>query len=130
MVGKSTHLLLPCSTVPDASAFDGPRGRCVVCDELLGTDPRYIVDLPDGEHVRCRDWTKHPFPYAGVLRDLRRRYRQIKREAPPEVRARVDELGRWLAERERMWPEGAVETMLESIETVDGVLAAGVPVRR
>ena len=95
-----------------------------MCGELLGVEPHLIVDLPDGEHVKCRDWTKHAFPYARVLRDLRRRYKAIREAVSPEVLVRVVGLGRWLAERQRMWPEGAAETVLESGQRFDAVLPA------
>lgn len=84
-----------------------PRaGRCLVCGRELGAEPHFALP-PDGEHVRCRDWTRHPWPYDDFLVRLRRRYWALRYAI-----GEVGTLGRWLVERRRVWPAGAAETVL------------------
>lgn len=81
-------------------------GHCVRCGERLGAEPHWITDVPDGEHVRCRDYRERPFPYDALLRKVRHRYRTHRR-----LLRSIERLGRWLAERKRRWPEDAVSTV-------------------
>ena len=122
--------------MPDADRWaQPPKGHCITCGEELGADPHFIVDGgPNGEHTRCRDWSERPFFFETVLANLRRRYRQIERRADVDLLRDVVELGRWLAERERLWPEGAVETIRQGGARIDSVLSrlrdAGISIRR
>lgn len=83
-------------------------GRCLVCERDLGADPHLITVIPDGEHLACRDWRRHPWPHSRLLGQLRRRYRALRRAL-----ADVEALGRWLEQRRRAWPEGAADTAIE-----------------
>ncbi len=69
-----------------------------------------VTQIPNGEHVACRDWTKHPFPehLDGTLRRLRTIRRNLK--AALDL---VDATARWLAAGKRTWPKGAAETFGE-----------------
>jgi hypothetical protein len=85
-----------------------PAGRCTVCGRPLGADPHTITASPDGEHLTCRDWTREPWPYDRLLRQLRTRYQALKRAT-----FAIETLGRWLADRKARWPDGAADTVLE-----------------
>lgn len=94
-----------------------PReGRCITCGRELGVEAHFITTAPDGEHVRCRDWSRVPWPYDALTRRLRQRYRDLRRAL-----AEVEALGRWLAERRRLWPEGAAETVMDVTARVERV---------
>lgn len=83
-------------------------GRCTICHHPLGVEPHTITAHPDGEHLRCRDWSKHPWPYDPLLRQLRTRYRALRRAL-----AVVEAMGRWLSQRRQRWPRDAADTVLE-----------------
>lgn len=83
-------------------------GRCLVCERELGAEPHMITSIPHGEHLTCRDWTRHPWPHARLVRQLRRRYRAMQRAL-----IKVEAFGRWLEQRRRLWPKGAAETVIE-----------------
>lgn len=82
-------------------------GRCITCGREFGAEPHYITRMPDGEHLRCRDWSRELWPLAELEERLRRRWRALR-----SALAAVESLGRYLRERRRMWPAGAAETML------------------
>lgn len=86
------------------------QGRCEVCGEPLGATPFIVTQMPNGEHLTCRDWTSHPFPkhFDATLRRLRRIRRNLK--AALDL---VDESGRWLAAAKKRWPVGAAATFAE-----------------
>jgi hypothetical protein len=85
-----------------------PAGRCTICNHPLGVDPHTITDHPDGEHLSCRDWSKQPWPYERLIRQLRARYVALRRATQL-----VETMGRWLADRRKRWPDAAPETVLE-----------------
>ena len=87
-----------------------PAGRCVTCGEPLGADPHMIMTAPDGEHLGCRDWSRHewPRPFAQLERRLRARATALRRALRD-----VEGLGRYLNERRAIWPVGAAETVVE-----------------
>ena len=95
----------------------GP-GLCTVCKERLGSEPHFITRMPNGEHVRCRDWSGHPFPYDQVLRRMRQRYR-----ATHKALEEIEIFGRWLADRKRRWPDGALLTVTEADERIARIKA-------
>jgi hypothetical protein len=99
--------------------MSSPAGRCTICRHPLGVEPHTITLHPDGEHLRCRDWSKQPWPYDRLLQQLRTRYRALRRAL-----LLVETLGRWLAQRRQRWPEGAAETVLEVQRRVDGLRRA------
>jgi hypothetical protein len=96
-----------------------PSGRCLLCEKALGSEPHTITVYPDGEHLRCRDWSAHPWPYDSLLRQLRTRYRALR-----QAQEIIEALGRWLAERRRRWPEGAADTVLEVQRRIDALRKA------
>jgi hypothetical protein len=81
-------------------------GRCLVCDEEVGSEPWWVVPdrLPDGEHSRCRDYTKHPFPFAEKLNALRRAWSRLA-DDDAVAKAALTNLGRELAALETAWPK-------------------------
>lgn len=79
-------------------------GACAVCGETLAGSDWWVTDYPAGEHVRCRDWSRAPFPYGRQLALMRQLYR---RHQDPGVRAALRREGAWLARAEGRWPEGA-----------------------
>ena len=86
-----------------ATRAKGPK-TCAVCGQPLGAEPWWMVEPPDrGEHERCRDWTRHAFPFARELNSLRgiaRRITALQRE--------VFRVGRPLAAVERRWPDSGL----------------------
>ncbi len=94
-------------------------GRCTICHHALGVEPHAITAHPDGEHLRCRDWSKQPWPYEELLRRLRARYRALRRATLV-----VEAFGRWLAQRRGRWPSDAAETVLEVQRRVDAMRKA------
>lgn len=96
-----------------------PAGRCTICRHPLGVEPHTITAHPDGEHLRCRDWSKQPWPYDTLLHQLRSRYRALRR-----AMAVTEAMGRWLAQRRTRWPNDAADTVLEVQRRVDGVRKA------
>jgi hypothetical protein len=99
--------------------MSSPAGRCTVCRHPLGVEPHTITLHPDGEHLRCRDWSKEPWPYGRLVRQLRSRYRALR-----GALAAVEALGRWLSQRERRWPDDAADTVLEVQRRVDALRKA------
>lgn len=87
-----------------------PSGMCVTCGRDLGVEPHFITIPPDGEHVACRDWTRHPWP--SRLEQLGRRLTK-RAEALQHALELATQLGRYLVERREVWPDGAAETVLE-----------------
>lgn len=83
-----------------------PTGRCLAC--ALGVSPHLIVRHPDGEHLGCRDWRRVPWPYEKLERRLRARFIALRRAS-----SSIEELGRWLGDRRRRWPDRAADTVLE-----------------
>lgn len=94
-------------------------GRCTICRHALGVEPHTITAHPDGEHLRCRDWSKQPWPYEELLRRLRARYRALRRATLV-----VEAFGRWLGQRRGRWPSDAAETVLEVQRRVDAMRKA------
>lgn len=87
-----------------------PSGMCVTCGRGLGVEPHFITTPPDGEHVGCRDWPRHPWPAS--LEQLGRRLTWRARALRQALKLTA-ELGRYLVKRRELWPEGAAETVLE-----------------
>lgn len=89
--------------------MDPPHGgRCITCGRELGADPHMITSPPTGEHVACRDWSRHPYPHAHLLERVRGRARAVRRAL-----AALEAMERWLEQRQRIWPASAAETVLE-----------------
>ncbi len=85
----------------------GHSRRCDLCGKPLGL--RYWVhDRHLRVHEECRPWQEVAWPYRARVRELRRRWREA---SSPQERQRLGELGVWLRERERIWPDGALETV-------------------
>ncbi len=96
-----------------------PSGRCTVCGKPLGSDPHTISTYPDGEHLRCRDWTRQAWPYDELLAQLRNRYRALRRAL-----AIVESFGRWLAESREAWPRGAANTVVGVHQRIEAMRKA------
>lgn len=71
-------------------------------------EPHLITSHPDGTHLRCRDWSKEPWPYDRLMRQLRARYRALR-----AALTLIETFGRWLSQRQRRWPADAADTILE-----------------
>lgn len=84
-----------------------PSGMCLVCGRALGAEPHFIVEPPDGEHVSCRDWTRHPWPYEKLERVVRGRLRAIR-----AATAAVEELGRTLVDARASWPDRSLPAIV------------------
>lgn len=63
-----------------------------------------MVDVPQWEHARCRDWSKTSFPFEGRLSALRSLVRALRRAHDATLR-----VGRALSALRARWPEGARE---------------------
>lgn len=86
-----------------------PRpGICRICGRALGDAPHWLTQPPDGEHERCRDWSKVPFPLDRELLELRK----IARALAEGYRATV-RVGRWLSAAKARWPEGTWRVLEE-----------------
>lgn len=87
-----------------------PGGHCEVCGRELGAEPHLITRAPDGEHLECRDWARHPWPppLERLAGRLRARHRALRR-----AMALTTRLGSYLNERRLLWPDGAAETIVE-----------------
>jgi hypothetical protein len=86
-----------------------PSGRCLLCNEELGADPHFIVDPPHGEHLRCIDWTKRPWPFARLERRLEARSRALRAAS-----AAVTDLGGFLRRSRSLWPDRMVAEVVEA----------------
>ncbi|MBI4820981.1 MAG: hypothetical protein HY791_32250 [Deltaproteobacteria bacterium] len=84
------------------------RGVCRVCGRDLGDAPHWITTPPDGEHERCRDWDRVPFPLERELEELRK----VARALAEGYRITV-KLGRWLSDARSRWPEGTWRVLEE-----------------
>ncbi len=77
-------------------------GKCTICNKSFGSDPYYIVEYPDGEHVNC--WQEHinqpVFPYDSELGDLRLLARHLM-----DTHSELVDFGKWLAGIKRSWPQ-------------------------
>lgn len=72
---------------------------CAVCGEHTGAEIVWVIGWPRVEHDRCRDWTRHPFPFTREISVLRRLWREV-----PAFRVTLEEAGKHLAALERRWP--------------------------
>ena len=92
--GDISILLAEAGRVPQA-------GACLICQMPLGAEPHFITQLPDGEHVACREqrYLGNDFPHAGQLASLRRLAVLLRCQYRVVV-----ETGRWLAAIKYGWP--------------------------
>ncbi|MBI5498175.1 MAG: hypothetical protein HY904_24445 [Deltaproteobacteria bacterium] len=104
--------------------------RCCACGRPFGIEPWWVTHHPQGEHTRCRDWSRHSFPFVRQLTALRRVWRD---PAAAPVRAQVAEVGRWLAGLQARWPRDGAEGVLEALHRTRvlraSLLQAGVTAR-
>ena len=74
---------------------------CRVCGKPLGGEPWWVVPGSDaGEHDRCRDWSKHGFPFGRELTRLRATARSLK-----ALERKLIAAGKTLAQADKMWPD-------------------------
>lgn len=86
-----------------------PRaGRCLICRKPLGGEPHWITSLPDGEHVRCRDYRDRAFVYERELAWFLARQRSLR-----GLLADITSFARWLGTRKAIWPGRRRETVAQ-----------------
>lgn len=97
-------------------------GRCLVCGEELGAETWWVTPgrLPDGEHTRCRDWSKHGFPSERHLTELRNLHRRVEAGTARET---VRVAGEKLAQMAAQWPAGGADTVSAAADVVDRLKA-------
>jgi hypothetical protein len=91
-------------------------GRCAVCGQELGAERWWVIpgQFPLGEHERCRDWSRYPFPFDRQLGELRKVYRRLGEAAGAAgARVLVETAGRELRDLERRWPRDALVVLDE-----------------
>lgn len=102
-------------------------GICLVCREPLGVERHWIVSMPDGEHDRCRDWTRYPCPFRRHVPLLRR----LWRVTPLALRPSLTAVGKIVTEMVSTWPRDAdavlvADTFRRMRELRTALLAEGV----
>jgi len=77
---------------------------CAVCGALLGSEPWWVIPgrYPEGEHERCRDWSRYPFPLERQLYEVTKLGARL--EGPPA--AALARVRRRLSAMRTAWPEG------------------------
>ncbi len=83
---------------------------CEECGNLLHTEPWWVTKFPRGVHTRCRDWARTPFPLKRQLDVTRKLSARLDGEAQVCATAAM----RWIARRERHWPQGGAQTVLDA----------------
>ncbi|MEW5852622.1 MAG: hypothetical protein AB2A00_27810 [Myxococcota bacterium] len=98
-----------------AAACVGPGvASCTVCHApLTGAEPYWMTEYPRGEHTRCRQWRRHPYPFLRQIGVLRRLWRMASSEG---ARQELVAAGRWLTQQAARWPEQASAEMV--VETL------------
>lgn len=89
-------------TGPSNLTSTAPMGPCQTCGKPLGGEPWWVVRPGVGEHDRCRDWTRQPFPFARDLARLRVAARSLK-----DLERCLVETGKLLAQSDKVWPDDA-----------------------
>jgi hypothetical protein len=97
------------------SWMQAPSGRCVICNQELGPDPHFIVEPPDGEHLRCIDWSSRPWPFARLEKQI-----AARRRALAQAIAVVVDLGTYLARARSLWPDRLVVEVVEARRRIVG----------
>lgn len=94
------------SDLPRSPDFMKPqtRERCRACNLPANGEPVWMVDMPEWEHARCRDWSKSSFPFDRRLNSLRALVRALRHAHDTTVR-----VGRALSALRARWPERARE---------------------
>jgi|GEM_PF-1392397 len=109
------------------SGIEAAAGTCVVCGQALGWETWWVTRYPHGEHTRCRDWTRHPFPFERQLTALRKLWRQLDQDA---IRREVARVGRELAQMQARWPGQGAQTVQSAMDSTrklrSALLVAGV----
>lgn len=84
-------------------------GTCSICGAPLGAEQHIITELPDGEHIACREQrlSGTTFPYDEQVDSLRLLAVILKRQYNLVVHT-----GKWIAAVSRGWPKtrGIFET--------------------